>query len=169
MAVVVVGRRCLRSRVVVSVVVVVRVVTGMIMFMVMRVAVRSHIRPSRLTDMEALVGRVFAVLDLRRVICGLQGCLAIVVQNATLDAVGSAANATSSPSSFVSYHQCQCRQSDRQHYGPHICRPAQCFECRPRTCLVKMRQVQPWKAPCPLAAAAVPVATPSPYPLRSPS
>jgi hypothetical protein len=75
--------------------------------MVVFVAMRSHVRPGRVTNMEALVGRVFAVLDLRRVICGLQGCLAIVVQNATLEAVGSAANTTSSPSSFVSH--CQCR------------------------------------------------------------
>jgi hypothetical protein len=86
MAVVVVGWWCLRSRVVVRVVVgvvVVRVVVvGMVMFMVMRVAMRSHVRAGGLTNMSALVGRVFAVLDLRRVICGLQGCLAIVVQNA---------------------------------------------------------------------------------------
>jgi hypothetical protein len=109
MAVVVVGRWCLRTRVVVSVVVVVvvGVVVGMVVRVVMFMAMRSHILLSILTNTEALVGRVFAVLDLRRVICGLQGCLAIVVQNATLEAVGSAANATSSPSSFVSYHQCR--------------------------------------------------------------
>ena len=85
MAVVVVGWWCLRSRVLVRVVVgvLVRVVVvGMVMFMVMRVAMRSHVHAGVLTNMSALVGRVFAVLDLRRVICGLQGCLAIVVQNA---------------------------------------------------------------------------------------
>ena len=70
MAVVVVGWWCLRPRVLVRVVVgvVVRVVVvGMVMFMVMRVAMRSHVRAGGLTNMSALVGRVFAVLDLRRV------------------------------------------------------------------------------------------------------
>ena len=111
MAVVVVGWWCLRSRVLVRVVVgvLVRVVVvGMVMFMVMRVAMRSHVHAGVLTNMSALVGRVFAVLDLRRVICGLQGCLAIVVQNARRRWKRSAMpNTTSSPSSFVSYHQCR--------------------------------------------------------------
>jgi hypothetical protein len=73
--------------------------------------VRGHEKPYSCRQVDqygGLVwsgGRVFAVVDLRRVICGLQGCLAIVVQNATLEAVGSAANTTSSPSSFVSDRQ----------------------------------------------------------------
>ena len=109
---VIVGWWCLRSRVVVrmvvGVVVVHVVVVGMVMRVVMRVAMRSHVRAGVLTNMSALVGRVFAVLDLRRVICGLQGCLAIVVQNARRRWKRSAMpNTTSSPSSFVSYHQCR--------------------------------------------------------------
>jgi hypothetical protein len=100
MAVVVVRRRGLRSRVVV-VSVVVRVVVRMIVRMVMRVAMRSHVSASGLTDMSALVGRVQGYFK-----CWISFRVAWPLWYKTLDfAVGSAANTTSFPSSFVSYRQ----------------------------------------------------------------
>lgn len=102
-----IGWWCLWSRmfvgVVVRVVVRVRMVMSLVVRVVMRVAMGSHLRVGRLTNMKALVGRVFAVLVLRLVICGLQGCLAIVVHNARLRAVGSAANTIALVFSTSSY------------------------------------------------------------------